>query len=100
MSKYAGEFYVDNKGVCRWKSNDAVPPQECLEEIFKAGEITEVKYLLSQIIRQEETDAFLKEYRKNMENHVPTNEDLFEMRSAFGEGTTVVNIFTGKEIKL
>jgi len=46
------------------------------------------------------TSAFLAAYRKAMENHVPSEEEMFEMRGAFGPGATVVNVVTGKEIKL
>jgi hypothetical protein len=46
------------------------------------------------------TDANLAAYRKAMENHVPSAEEMFEMRAAFGPGATVVNVITGKETKL
>jgi hypothetical protein len=35
-----------------------------------------------------------------MENHVHSDEEMFEMRAAFGEGATVVNAITGQETKL
>ena len=39
--------------------------------------------------------------QKPVENYPePTAEELFEMRAAFGEGTKVVNILTGKTIQL
>lgn len=97
---YEGKYYIDDKGVVRWKSNDRVPPQDCLEQIYKSGAISEVKYELSQIIRDEETSAFLADYRKRMENYEPSPEELFEMRATFGEGAVVVNAITGKKINL
>lgn len=33
-----------------------------------------------------------------MKNHVYSEEELYEMRSAFGEGACVVDIITGKKI--
>lgn len=44
------------------------------------------------------TQAFLKEYRK--QDHTPTEEQLFEMRAAFGTGCTVVDVITGKRTRL
>jgi len=46
------------------------------------------------------TSASIAAYRKAMENYVPSDEEMFEMRAAFGPGTTVVNVITGKETKL
>jgi hypothetical protein len=48
----------------------------------------------------EATSKFFAEYRKAQANHKPTAEELYEMRAAFGAGTTVVNVITGREIKL
>ena len=45
-----------------------------------------------------EQDAFLAEYRK--QDTPPSEEELFEMRAAFGEDTEVVNVFTGRKTKL
>lgn len=44
--------------------------------------------------------ANIAAYRKAMENHVPSAEEMFEMRAAFGPGATVVNVLTGKRTKL
>lgn len=48
--------------------------------------------------RNEENRAFLNEYR--MRDTTPRTEELNEMRAAFGEGATVVDILTGKRIVL
>ena len=50
--------------------------------------------------REKETAEFIKEYKKQQENREYSVEELAEMRNAFGEGTTVVDIFSGKEMKL
>jgi hypothetical protein len=42
----------------------------------------------------------LKDYRKRQRNVKPSNEELSEMRAAFGEGTEVVNIITGRRTQL
>ena len=41
-----------------------------------------------------------KSYREQMANHKPSEEELAEMRSAFGDGTEVINVFTGQVTKL
>ena len=48
--------------------------------------------------RDEETAKVIEAYRASCTG--PSEEDLFEMRAAYGKGTTVVDIFTGKKIKL
>lgn len=42
----------------------------------------------------------LADYRARMANHVYSEEELFEMRAAFGAGAEVVNVLTGRKIKL
>jgi hypothetical protein len=51
--------------------------------------------MTDQIIRDvagNDITEWLKEYAARPQ----TEEELFEMRAAFGEGETVVNIFTGR----
>ena len=42
----------------------------------------------------------IEEYKESQKNRVSSGEELFEMRAAFGEGTEVVNIITGKRFKV
>ena len=49
---------------------------------------------------KEDTETFLKRYREQQKNKVYSEEELYEMRAAFGEGETVVNVVTGKRITL
>lgn len=46
------------------------------------------------------TRCVVAAYRKRMANHVHTEEELFEMRAAFGPGARVVNVITGQSITL
>jgi hypothetical protein len=93
------EFYLSETGVPRWTSNRRVPPSDTVKELFidrtpgfnRANTTKE---------RDEETSAFLADYRRRMANHVPSGEELSEMRAAFGTGTTVVNIITGQKTLL
>ena len=42
--------------------------------------------------------VFLENYRRNYKG--PGEEEKTEMRAAFGTGTTVVNVITGKRTRL
>jgi len=88
----------DDVTVLRWKSNDRIPPDEVLRTWVEVGFITFLEAADSMEQRQRETAAFLDEYVRNQT--APTDEELFEMRAAFGEGETVVNVLTGRTIQL
>jgi len=90
------ESYQDENGVWRYNSNDNVPPSEVLECWGLDQETMEI----CKQARENDTQKFLAEYRKRMENYVPSDEEMFEMQSAFGVGAQVVNVITGKKIQL
>ena len=48
----------------------------------------------------EEAAKSIEAYRANRRQNGYSAEELHEMRAAFGEGTTVVDILTGKKISL
>ena len=48
--------------------------------------------------REAQHDIILENYRKNYQG--PSEEELIEMRAAFGTGVTVVDVITGQEISL
>ena len=97
IEKFDVDAYVQH-GVVRWKNNDRVPPQDVLDLWQHVGHEFDMRK--SQVLRESEQQQFLEEYRKRMENYEPSEEELGEMRAAFGPGETVVNVITGKEIKL
>lgn len=85
-------------GVVRWNSNNQVPPKDILELWDYIGKDFDIdKSLHASHI---ETTEFLKQYRESQKNREYTDEEMHEMRAAFGEGTTVVNAITGKRIQL
>lgn len=93
--KYLGDMHqVD--GLYRWKSNERIPPQECLIKAGLKGAVLE----MHKKVEDEESLKELEEYRERMKDHVPSDEELFEMRAAFGEGETVVNVLTGQRVQL
>ncbi len=86
--------------VLRWTSNDNCVPNDIVEEtrgLFGEGWPWVQAHREAQ---EAQTAAFLADYRERMKDHEPDGEELFEMRAAFGTGTTVVNAITGKRTKL
>ena len=48
--------------------------------------------------REEEVAKSINAYKKNA--HEPSTEEMFEMRAAFGKGTKVVDVISGRTIQL
>ena len=88
---------VDADGAAKWISSGSYLPADVVEKLTFAGadffsaEATAAK-------REAQTAAFLDSYRRNYKG--PSAEERMEMEAAFGKGTTVVNVITGKRIKL
>ena len=89
----AGKITIDENGVAR----------NCIGRVLMDDMLEKVQHLTDKVsaeatraAREAETAAFLEEYRKNYQG--PTEEEKIEMRAAFGEGETVVDIITGERI--
>jgi hypothetical protein len=99
MAKQAemkNEAYQDENGVWRWKSNNHVP----FEDMLESWNLDEETFKKCIAAREADDAKFFANYRKQMENYEPDAETLYEMKTAFGEGAEVVNVITGKKIKL
>jgi hypothetical protein len=94
------QAYIDQKGIVRWKSNNNIPFEDKLMEFYNDNKISHFDVVRSNDQRDVETGITIAAYRKQMENHVPDAEELFEMRAAFGAGASIVNVITGKRIQL
>ena len=81
-------------GVWRWKSSNAIPFQDFLEDAGVPSDVLEVCFKQREI----ETMAFLKEYTDNQTE--ATQEERWEMESAFGKGTKVVDVISGRVTQL
>jgi hypothetical protein len=97
IDRHASEFYLDGN-VARWASNNAVPPADCLAAMAKQNLLTAEQHAASVAKRDEETAAFIAEYRRTA--RAPSAEQRADMRAAFGAGATVVNVITGRKIRL
>lgn len=90
-----GKITIDENGVARNKIG-RILMEDMLEKVAMVTDKVNVE--ATNKARDEDTSAFIKEYRENYKG--PSEEELFEMRAEFGKGTTVVDIIIGKEIRL
>lgn len=93
----SGEITIDGAGVVRNCIGRAVT-EEVLEILSFVTDKFDIE--ATNAARIKEDREAIEEYRKAMANHQPSEEELLEMRAAFGEGTSVVNILTGESIQL
>lgn len=90
--------YVDGN-IARWHSNDSVPPKDIIE-FWEFTGITEQYNIDTDEctkVRDEEISAELDAYRKSRENHEMSDEETYELQSAFGTGNEIVDVITGKK---
>lgn len=90
-----GKITIDENGVAR----------NCIGRVLMSDMLEKLTYVTDEVdeeatkaARDEEVTRSLAEYRRNAK---PASEEvLSEMRAAFGEGQTIVNILTGERITL
>ena len=94
---FTGKITIDAQGVARNCIGRVVMDDvaNALDYIIQDGSFRWDKTIEA---RNKENEAFLKEYASR--EHHYSDEEIAEMKAAFGEGTKVVNILTGKEIQL
>ena len=93
-----GELLIDGYGVAYWASNNRAVPEE-YAYMGKYGGLP-IDLEMTKKLEDKQTEQSLAEYRERMMHHVYTEEELGEMRNAFGEGATVVDVITGRRIRL
>jgi len=90
----------EENGVWYWtstiefKDGPRIIPCDVIED---AGFIVPESH---KIAREKRVERDLGKLHEQMKDHEPSEEELYEMRAAFGPGETVVNLITGKETKL
>ena len=91
----AGKITIDENGVAR----------NCIGRVLMSDMLEKLTYVTDEVdeeatkaARDEEVTRSLVEYRRNAKP--ASEEELSEMRAAFGEGQTIVNILTGERITL
>jgi len=83
-------------GVLYWKKSGNIAPNDTAEEAIELGYKIDMKK--HRKAREEYVDKSLEEYRENWQP--PSEEELFEMRAAFGTNTTIVDVISGRKIRL
>lgn len=91
----AGKITIDEEGIAR----------NCIGRILMADMLEKLALVTDKVdifattkARDEQVHKELEEYRATKRSY--TEEELNEMRAAFGKGTTVRDIITGEEITL
>ena len=90
-----GKITIDENGIAR-NCIGRTLHDDMLEKVAKVSRKVNVE--ATRAARDEETAKVIEAYRASYTG--PSEEEMFEMRAAFGTGTKVVDIFTGKKIKL
>lgn len=90
------EAYRDSNGILRWKSNNSVPMADMLGFWVELGLITSDDAKACKAARDADNEAFFSQYR----SREVSSEEISEMRSCFGRGTTVVDVISGRKIRL
>jgi len=101
--KQKDAFYIDETDsksgpVVRWNTSNNIPFQDMLEAFVSLGYIGQLELQNSLDQRKIEDRIAIEAYRKNYKG--PSEEEMFEMRSAFGAGERVVNVLTGTVTQL
>ena len=91
----AGKITIDENGVAR----------NCIGRVLMSDMLEKLTYVTDEVdaeatkaAREKEVSRSLAEYRRNA--RPASQEELDEMRAAFGESQTVVNILTGERYSL
>ena len=90
-----GRITIDENGVARNCVGRALQ-NDMLEKLVRVTDRVDVK-ATREACEEEAMKAF-EAYRASYTG--PSEEELFEMRAAYGKGTTVVDVITGRKIKL
>lgn len=88
---------VDEDGAFYWKRSGHFADSDGCDKLDAIG-ITNLfsNYDRAETIRKatEQYEETVREYRSH--RHTPTAEEMFEMRAAFGEGVTIVDVISGE----
>ena len=90
-----GKITIDENGIAK-NCIGRTLHDDMLEKVAMVNDKVNVE--TTRAARDEETAKVIEAYRASYTG--PSEEEMFEMRAGYGKGTTVVDIFTGKKIKL
>jgi hypothetical protein len=98
VGNYLKDITIEND-TPRWTMGNGIP-RDILAVLFVAGKITEAQHSNGINFQQKQQEERIAEYVKQQQNKEYSEEELFEMRAAYGKGATVVNVITGKKTTL
>lgn len=93
----AGKITFDECGIAR-NCAGRVLMSDMIEKVAVVSDKINVEATMKA--REDEDHKAVSEYREKMKSYVLTDEDIYEMQSAFGANTTVVDILSGQKINL
>ena len=97
--KMANDFaIVEDDGAIRWTTTGCYVPDDFCEKLEYAG--YDFNRQATNDKRCIQKDEAISKYKKTIHKHKYTEEELCEIRSEFGNKQTIINMFTGKQIKL
>jgi len=91
-----GEILLDGNCAAYWEKSGHYLPEECVEILSHCLFFFDAE--ATNKAREAQDDEFLARYFAT--RHAPSLEEMAEMRAAFGEGTTVVDVITGQTYNL
>lgn len=98
VAKAEKDAIVEESGAIKWKSNGNYIPDDFCEVLEYAGYPFSRKATADA--RAKQTAEHIAEYKRLNANRKYSDEEIFEMRAAFGPGAIVVDAITGKKIRL
>lgn len=98
VEKAKSDANVDANGAISWKCNGRYLMDDYCEMLEYAG--FDFSRKATEIARDKQNEESIAEYKRLNANRKYTDEEIFEMRAAFGPGAIVVDAITGKKIRL
>lgn len=96
VEQAARDAAVDETGAISWKSNGRYLMDDFCEKLEHAG--FPFSREATRCAREAQVHLELAEYRKNY--RAPSLDEVEEMRKAFGDGATVIDVLSGHKIHL
>jgi len=90
------DVWIEGGYTVRWKSNNKVPPKECMDMLLEANLITDTTYNWSARSRDYEMKKEIQKYVEWRMATPYTEEELVEIRANLGEDA--VDALTGQKI--
>lgn len=97
LLEQADKIEVEDDGAAKWITSGSYLPEDVVEKLTFAG-ATWFSPKATAVKREAQIEKELDAYRSSQREL--DEEMLAEARAAFGEGTTICDIITGKKITL